>query len=228
MTQFAQKSIYLFSDSQLLFWQPDREYFLKSIVEAAEAPNPTAAYLGASNGDRPEFYDIFKGAMSNIGIGNCRQILSSFSSEDRLFLEKADIILLAGGDTRMGWEIFEQTGIKDVLSRRAAQGAILMGISAGAIQLGQYCWPENSKKEFFLSPTLGLVPVLFDAHDEANDWDRLKRIVKQEQGKIRGIGIPFGAGIVYHPDQSLEAIHTPSIEFSYCDGRIHEKTLTVQ
>ena len=73
-----------------------------------------------------------------IGISGRRMIDSSFGPDDRAFLERAQLIVLAGGDVRLGWNTFEKTGMKDVILGRYAQGAVLVGISAGAVQLGRY------------------------------------------------------------------------------------------
>ena len=50
---------------------------------------------------------------------------SSFGPDDRAFLERAQLIVLAGGDVRLGWNTFETTGMKDVILGRYAQGAVL-------------------------------------------------------------------------------------------------------
>ena len=47
--------VYLFSDSQLLFWKSDGICFLNSVTEGLQKNSLKAAYIGASNGDLPEF-----------------------------------------------------------------------------------------------------------------------------------------------------------------------------
>src|SRR4051794_32738630 len=97
--------ICLFADSQLLFWRDNGELFFERITRSISRKSVSAAYIGASNGDNPDFYAIFQSAMDGIGVSNVRMILSSFSVEDRAFLEGSDIILLAGGDVEAGWNI---------------------------------------------------------------------------------------------------------------------------
>ena len=113
------------------------------MLEGIDRQSARAAYLGASNGDRPEFYEIFKAALGNVGWTDCRMITSAFSPDERAWLESARLILLAGGDVRLGWETFGRTGIKEVLLTRYAQGAVLIGISAGAVQLGRHALLEG-------------------------------------------------------------------------------------
>ena len=75
MTQTL-KPIYLFADSQLLFWKDEDRLFLDSLRSLIERPHPKAAYIGASNGDDLVFYSLFQGAMEGIGIRNCCMIHS--------------------------------------------------------------------------------------------------------------------------------------------------------
>ena len=163
MTETAPRlqPLYLLADSQLLFWKRQDRLLLESALDGLARDTPlSAAYIGASNGDRPEFYGIFEAAVDAIGITDRRMIDSSFGPDDRAFLQRAQLIVLAGGDVRLGWNTFEKTGMKDVILGRHAQGAVLVGISAGAVQLGRYGiveTPESSATElldvFKLVPT---------------------------------------------------------------------------
>jgi cyanophycinase len=208
------KPIYLFADSQLLFWKSKGIYFLETIRRLIENKSPRAVYLGASNGDNPDYYSIFIAAMENTGICNCRMILSSFSSDDSAFLDKADIILLSGGDIERGWNVFTTTGMKEVIIRKYFEGAILIGISAGAIQLGLFGWRENGILSDVLFNTFKLIPFVISAHGEKQEWEELKKVVKTLKGTVNGIGIPAGGGMIYHPDNSIEPIRIPLHEIS--------------
>lgn len=217
--------IYLFADSQLLFWRRQGGLFLDSVRPLLAHDSPKAAYIGASNGDAPEFYLIFEAAMSGIGVHNCRMILSSFSAEDESFLNEADLILLAGGDVAAGWNAFGEMGIKELIIRRYYGGAVLIGISAGAVQLGLYGLIGGGQAPEQLLETFKLIPFVIDAHDEKQTWGRLKRAVRMLDGAAKGIGIPTGGGLIYHPDQSIEAIRHPLHEFSIHDGGIRHALL---
>ena len=107
--------------------------------------------------------------MAEIGIRDCRHVPARPSNEDLAFLNEADLILLAGGDVERGWQAFEATGLKEKIVERYYAGAILMGVSAGAVQLGLKGWDEG---EVF--DTFRLVPFVVDVHDEPN-WTRLQR-----------------------------------------------------
>ncbi|MDT5271390.1 MAG: hypothetical protein QOH49_3576 [Acidobacteriota bacterium] len=217
--------IYLFADSQLLFWREGEVLFLDSIRQLAMRDSPKAAYIGASNGDAPEYYSIFEAAMAGVGVHNCRMITRSFPAEDQSFLNEADIILLAGGDVGMGWGVFVETGMREFVFRRYYEGAVLMGISAGAMQLGLYGLIEREASPAELMGTFGLVPFVIDAHDEGQRWGRLRRTIQLLDGATKGIGIPAGGGLIYHPERRVEAVRHPLHELSVEGGAIREALL---
>jgi hypothetical protein len=211
--------IFLLADSQLLFWRDEKGHrFLdraRELIATAEPEKtPKAAYLGASNGDAPEFYDLFVGAMAEIGIRDCRHVPSEPTAEDLAFLDQADLILLAGGDVRRGWDIFQKTGLKDRIVKRYYAGAVLVGVSAGAVQLGLKGWDPDSSALF---DTFCLVPFLIDAHDEPS-WSGLLRAVPRAGEHARGLGIPSGGGALYHPDYSVEPVRHPVAEVDMAEN----------
>jgi cyanophycinase len=212
--------IYLFADSQLLFWSNKGTLFLDSLRGLIVSTAPKAAYIGASNGDDPQFYSIFEAAMANIGIRDCRMILSSFTSIDEVFLNEADIILLAGGDVERGWRVFNQSGLTELVIKRSQEGAVLIGISAGAVQLGLYGLVQEEESLNKLIDMFKLVPFLIGAHEERHKWKSLREAIELLEGSAKGIGIPTGGGLIYYPDQSIEAIRYPSNEFSMREGLI--------
>jgi cyanophycinase len=208
--------LYLLADSQLLFGkQRDRLLLEVALDGLARDTRLSAAYIGASNGDRPEFYEIFEGAMDAIGVNNRRMIDSSFGPDDRAFLNGAQLIVLAGGDVRLGWTTFERTGMKDVILGRYTQGAILVGISAGAVQLGRCGIVETPESATELLDVFNLVPAVVDTHDERADWARLARTVQALRGAATGLGIPSGSGVIVHPDHTLEPLRHAAHQFRF-------------
>jgi cyanophycinase len=226
MTTSDFKSLYLFADSQLLFWKRRGRLLLEEVVEEAATEAPRAAYIGASNGDRPEFYEIFAAAMQSVGVAEHRHIESAFSPDDRAFLESAHLILLAGGEVRVGWEAFERTGMKDVILARYAQGAVLMGISAGAVQLGRQAIVEaRGSAASELLDVFNLVHAVVDVHDERNDWSRLSNTIHLLEGSAIGLGIPAGGGVAVHPDGEIEPLRQPAHEFLFDGSRLTHSLL---
>ncbi len=210
--------LYLLADSQLLFWKRQGRLLLEAALDGLARDTLRAAYVGASNGDRPEFYEIFEAAMDAIGITERRMVDSSFRPDDRAFLEDARLIVLAGGDVRLGWNTFEKTGMKAAILGRYAKGAVLVGISAGAVQLGRFGIVEKvDSPGTELLEMFKLVPVVVDTHDERAAWARLSRAIDSLQGAATGIGISSGGGVIVHTDATIEPLRRPADEFRF-DG----------
>ncbi len=205
--------IFLLADSQLLFWSDDGELFLDQARQLIESEHPTAAYVGASNGDQPEFYQLFQGAMEGIGISDCRMIPSAPTAEDLEFFDAADLILLAGGDVERGWKIFEKNGLNEKVSERYYAGAVLIGVSAGAVQLGLHGLREDAGGELELFETFKLIPLVIDVHQEP-EWTRLGKAMPLASDYVQGLGIPSGAGALVHPDMTIQPIRRPLVELA--------------
>ncbi len=231
--KFPVKPIILLADSQVLFWKGKDGLLLDRVKnmllqdEAADGEKErkiTAAYVGASNEDKIEFYEIFLAAVAQVGIepGDCMMIHSKPSEEEKKFLRDAEIVVLAGGDTRLGWDVMNDNGIREKIVERYHNGAVLIGISAGAVQLGTRGWVVlgDGPGEYEVFPTFQLVPYIIDVHDEEEgQWQRLNNTVLDGDEHGRGFGIPAGGGAIFHPDWSMEAIRHPLAEFSlFPDG----------
>lgn len=220
------KPVILLADSQLLFWrEEDGKLFLERARKLCEEEGPRdlkAAYLGAANGDLREFYELFVAAMGEIRVRACRQIPSQPSPEDLAFLGEADLILLAGGDVRKGWSVFQESGLKDKIVERYYGGALLLGVSAGAVQLGVKGWDEDDDSRLF--DTFRIVPFVVDVHDEPS-WARLNRVVPRAGEHARGFGIPSGGGAIYHPDYSVEPVRHPVVEVDLTEEGVRQALL---
>jgi hypothetical protein len=160
--------------------------------------------------------------MGEIRVRDCRQIPSSPTPEDLAFLGEADLILLAGGDVRKGWTVFQETGLKDKIVERYYGGALLLGVSAGAVQLGLKGWDEEDDTRLF--DTFRIVPFMVDVHDEPS-WARLNRMVPRAGEHARGFGVPSGGGAVYHPDYSVEPVRHPVVEVDLTEEGVRQALL---
>lgn len=211
--------LFLLADSQLLFWTDEEDGRFIDRIAACTGPGaPRAAYVGASNGDNPDFYSIFLAAIDAIGPAECRMIPADPSQEERAFLESADIILLAGGDVERGWHAFQASGVRDIIEQRYHAGAVLIGVSAGAVQLGNVGWPERDPDAAF--PTWGLAPFVVDAHAEDEGWASLRAVVRARGPGARGIGISLGGGVILHPDRTLQAVRRAAYEVTVVDDAL--------
>jgi len=218
--------IYLLADSQLLFWRDsDGTLLLDSSKTGVKAESANASYLGASNGDDPAYYSIFEAAMEILGVTRRRMILSSFSSDDAEFLAKSEIILLAGGDAVSGWQIFTGNGAREAVMARYLEGALLIGVSAGAMQLGLCAYPEGDFSNDQLVETFKFVPFIIGAHQEKREWESLKKAVYLTGDGAHGVGISAGGGAIYYPDGSLSPVRYPLDLFSLGEQQLSHSLL---
>jgi hypothetical protein len=217
------KPIYLFADSRLLFQRrADASLFLDDVVENTGVRHPSVAYIGASNGDNPSFYhELFLPAFEPTPVGERRMVPSSPSPEERLFLERADIILLAGGSVEMGWRAFDENGFRSLIRRRYSAGAILLGISAGAVQIGRGGLTDD---ESAFIPTFGFLPLSVGVHEERESWKSLRRAISLQARPVHAIGIPSGGGVMYHGGEVFP-IEKPLFEIQVSLTGSHEAQL---
>jgi hypothetical protein len=223
----GRRPLYLFADSQPLFWREQGGPFLlraRYDLDPRSRVAPKAAYLGASNGDEPAYYEIFVGAMEGIGVRQCRHIPAVPSDDDRAFLDAANLVLLAGGDVARGLAAFHASGIhRSVLARHEA-GAVLLGVSAGAVQLG--LMPANLGDPA-LAP-LELAPFCVGAHQEP-DWHSLGEAVLAGSEGCRGIGVPFGGAAIVdlgRTDRPIEAVRKPLADLCLERGQLRRALLS--
>ncbi|HET7234447.1 MAG TPA: Type 1 glutamine amidotransferase-like domain-containing protein [Longimicrobium sp.] len=217
---FSGAPVYLLADSQLLFSTPGGCPLLAVSVDAIERAERRAAYVGAANGDQPEYFSIFEGAMEMVGVRHRRMIRSGYSADDRAWLRSADIIVLAGGDVGAGLRVLRETRMDDDIDERRREGAVLVGVSAGAVHLGAMGWLGSEPADGELVGMLGIAPFSVDAHDEANGWRRLGQLVARSLPGSMAIGVPMGGGVVYHPDGTVEPVGRGAVELRLDDGQI--------
>lgn len=228
----ALRPLYCLADSQLLFWREEdggRPWLEQVVAQTGEEPL-RAAYVGASNGDEPAFYSIFAAAMESVGVTAHRMILSGFGKDDRDWLASSGLVLLAGGDAIRGWRVFEQSGLGEAISSRYFAGATLIGVSAGAVQLGWLAGPEEvdppgPSGADRLAHTFRLVPAVVGVHEEGDDWRRLRALLRAADVPLRGLGIPSGGGLVYHPDGVVEPVRHPVHEWVPTDEELRHSLL---
>ncbi|MGH7617931.1 MAG: Type 1 glutamine amidotransferase-like domain-containing protein [Gemmatimonadaceae bacterium] len=201
------KPVYLLADSQALFARDHAHPIADALRAAVEHDAPRAAYIGACNGDEPAFYQIFEAAMDLAGVRDCRMIRASFSDDEMAYLDTADIILLAGGDPARGWRAIDAAGIAQRLRDRYFAGVVLIGVSAGAVLLGEQVLSDDADADAPPTPALRIVPWIVDAHDEERGWTRLRHAMSLSG--TGGLGLSAGGGLVCHGDMTLEPIRRP-------------------
>jgi cyanophycinase-like exopeptidase len=201
----AVQPLFVLADSRPLFVR-DPGSPLRAALEGHARRSSRAVYLGASSGDEPAFADLFVAAMEHHAIRDARAVSSSYSLHEQELLETADLVVLGGGDVMRGWRVFEATGIRAAVERRYQAGGTIIGVSAGAVQCGTHALVTSGDSDSHLVATFGWCPFVVAAHDEANDWKDLGTAMLMLGEAAEGFGVPFGCGLVYHPDNTVEAM----------------------
>jgi len=178
-----------------------------------------ACYIGASNGDQPEFYEIFEAAMTMKGMlkesccfvrtcGSIRWL--NMHKVETAALEAAHIIVLAGGDTAGGMAKMREVGVDKLLTSRFNDGtALLIGISAGGEQFCHKIY-QDSPEGGTVCEGLGFLPpnLTIGMHEESEDWVPLRQatelLAANEGGReeVLGVGVPAGGGVWFDTDGS--------------------------
>lgn len=219
------RPIYLLADSQVLFWKTRKGPFLATLRDSTPDKRPSVAYIGASNGDSPEAYGILTAALEGVEVRSVHHVTAAFTDEDQKALKDADIVVLAGGDVDAGWKVIKSTGMRDVLLARYRDGAVLIGVSAGAIQLGTHAAIKNDSSTSSLIETFGLVRLIIDVHDEQEEWKTLSSTIHLLEGAAVGVGIRRGGGLMVHPDGVIEPIREILDEFTFREGKLRHAVI---
>jgi dipeptidase E len=179
----------------------------KKIIEMSGRRNPNLLFIGTASTDSPTYIEAvtehFGGRLNVNVIGELKMADAvPIESEIRRVLDRTDIIYVGGGDTKFMLDRWAVCGFDKLLKEYADRGAVLSGISAGAI-----CWFDwydneeyidgNLSKLDFL-PGLGLINGFAVPHYEdvaKEQKDIFARLVKSRG--ITGYGVDNKAAVIF-------------------------------
>jgi hypothetical protein len=136
---------------------------------------------------------------------------------DPAVVERADLLFVSGGDPTLGAVVLEETGGAAFIRAAHARGTPVMGVSAGAILMGEWWvrWPDDEEEDEHLERTslvrcTGVVAGhVFDTHNEEDDWDELRvvaRLLERQKEKAAFLGIPTGGALVVAGDGAVDVV----------------------
>ena len=145
----------------------------------------------------------------------------------RSALKEADAVFVSGGDVEEGMKVLEELELVKDVRAAAKRGAVFVGISAGAIMLGQRWvrWPAEkaTDDEADTFACLGVAPVTIDTHGEKDEWGEVRSFVyvrANETGKAEtAYGVPSGACLLVTPSGDLRAAGGPVQAFRAKKGQ---------
>jgi len=248
-----QALLVLMADSQPLFRQrlrqrqPRQERFHQHSLPQGEAGSSVydlcltrrkclgrVAYIGVSNGDEPEFYELFCASLETVPHTECRHIVHSavdagaktFACDPAAmdYLAAADTVFLAGGDPGLGWRAMVSSGVVAVVQTLLQSPTVLMGLSAGAMQLGRALEASGYPEKWSHESGFNAVPYIVAVHDETQQWSSLTERILLTQDEA-GLGIPSGAAVAFERGEVLFVQRFPTVFFSVCEGKLQQRTL---
>jgi len=189
---------------------------LKAVFADIGVASPTVAYVGAANGDSPEFFECMAGILKKTR--RCRMLHAVTVPHDADvkkavdIIKAADAVFVSGGDVEAGVEVLNEKGITHIFAELYSQGRLVFGVSAGSIMLAREWvrWADpddDSTAELF--PCLGLAPLICDTHGEGDDWEELKAAVALGPADSPSYGIMSGSCLKVYPGGRVEAMAGP-------------------
>jgi dipeptidase E len=141
----------------------DKETFSidKFIVDLAGKKSARALFIPTASGDAEGYCDTFDRIYGNkLGCKTDNLLLLSRDKERNHFEEKlfeADIIYVGGGNTLKMMKLWRRSGIDSLMKKAGQRGAVLTGISAGAICW--YQWGHSDSQSFSKKPQWDFIRV---------------------------------------------------------------------
>ena len=181
---------------------PDDD-FHRRIFELVGREQPEVAYVGAANGDQRRWFERVAETVAKRFGARCR-LARTVGVDDRgpaaELIERADVIYLAGGDVSALSERVHALQLGELIRRRHQEGAMLVGVSAGAIGLTKYWVEFEGDEPARRFPCVGALPFAVDCHDEDSDWEELRALLARwaadaPDEEVDAWGIPAGGAL---------------------------------
>ena len=174
------------------------------IVEYSGKERPRFLFLPTASGDSGHYINSVKRSYKHLGCSaDALCLLRAEYSPDELErrVEAADIIYVGGGDTLRMFSVWERTGMIPLLRRAAERGAVMCGVSAGAM-----CWFSQGYSDcdfhrsdvenptFRLIDGFGFIPAVCCPHYDEEGRDAFDRDCADHA--LPGIALENGVALV--------------------------------
>ena len=143
-------------------------------------------FLATASGDAAEYIEMFHAALSDRAETSALRLFSQPSEEPERWFAAQDVIYVGGGSTANLLAVWRVHGFERLVREAHDRGAVLCGVSAGAI-----CWFEGGTTDSFgslreLRDGVGLLRGSFTPHydGEADRRPALRRALES--------GLPAG------------------------------------
>ena len=124
----------------------------KRIVELTGKKRPRALFIPTASGDHPKYPETFRNIYGKKLGCRCETLLligkKKLTPEMRQLIAQADLIYVGGGNTKKMMRLWRKLGVDKLLLKAHRRGAVLSGLSAGAI-----CWFSQGHSDSLLDGT---------------------------------------------------------------------------
>ena len=174
---------------------------------------PSIAYIGAANGDEPQFFLRGEAMLKQAGAGQERLVSLVVEGADttaaKALLSEADLVFVSGGDVEAGMDVLNRHGLTEFLRGLRDKGKPFVGVSAGSIMLAREWvrWPDeddDATAERFAC--LGIAPVLCDTHGEGDEWEELVALLALCAQGTTGYGLRSGSAVSVSGGGDIEVL----------------------
>ena len=197
------------------------------VFELAGA-RPLVAWVGAANEDSLQWFERNASVLRQRHGADMRRVLTAFADDSQRLVDEAPVLYLPGGDVAVLAERLRALGLDEKIRRRHAEGALVVGVSAGAIGLTRYWveFPEDGRPPYRI-PCVGALPIAVDCHDEESDWEELRALLdcwqREEPGAVVDAwGIPAGGALEIAPSGAVTHLGPAPKRLRLDGGRIVE------
>lgn len=164
-------------------------------------PDAEGVYVGASNGDEPVYFEIAESFFAALGIRHAWHWLAD-SGRALPPPSQPCLIVLAGGSVLQGWQVLNAEPWRSWLRRDPPGARVVLGISAGAIQL-----TGGLDEQGRLWRGLGMQDVMLSVHDELTDWASCSAL--HAAGVERALCLPLGSAVCLKEGQAWAVTGEP-------------------
>lgn len=193
MTFAGAGRLILLADSQLLF--PGRHSGELLAQLQCWVSGRRGVYIGASNGDIPEYFELAQEALSGVGATLAWQKVAAPAPESL-----ADFYVLAGGDVTQGWRYLQRPPVMQRLQQAKKENALFIGVSAGAMHLAHGFSASHTRPDAYL----GWLGAIVAVHEERDHWPTLQHW-KHVAAGLPLITIPMGGALVVSEGEAFQA-----------------------
>jgi peptidase E len=198
---------------------------LRNAFAAWHCLAPKIAYIGTAHLDDSWLLRYISGYLKKAGAAEVRlvPVVKGYDEKEaRHLLDTADAVFLSGGEVEDGIVWLRKRGLDAYLKKLFTEGKPFMGISAGAIMMGQHWvhWDkEGDDSTASLFDCLGFLPYTFDAHGESESWTELKCAVRLLGEGKKGYGLVGTGFFLVGEDGSWESLHEPPVIYVNENGK---------